>query len=131
MVGITRSLFVAPKERFSLSFGPDQAIRVARETKGEKEKRRVDEWRVKKTSTTVYLSNLGGEAKDVVLTERIPVSEVEQVQITLHKDHTTGEPEIDDNGFVQWRVPLDGHGHEEVRLVWTMAVAPDVEGLSS
>lgn len=128
-VGWTETMFVAPNERFSLSFGPDDAVRVTRTAREATETDHVDGWRVTAHLVKLFLSNLGGDPKRLVVTERIAVSEVEQVRVTLLDEETSNGPTVDDDGFVKWTVDLEPHGRETRQLAWSIAVAPGVEGL--
>jgi uncharacterized protein (TIGR02231 family) len=129
-VGWTSTLFVAPRERFELSFGPDDDLRVVRRAEAEKtEIHPVDKFREVTHDVRLYLSNLGGTERELAITERLPISELEQVQVVLDDDKTTGSPERDDNGFISWKVTLPPHGRSQLRLKWMLRIAPDVEGL--
>ncbi|MEW5848336.1 MAG: mucoidy inhibitor MuiA family protein [Myxococcota bacterium] len=125
-VGWTRVLFVAPKERFQLGFGPDDDLRVTRQVDKESEVDDVGKWNITVTQVQDFISNLGGTDKELELVERIPVSEIEHVKITLLADKTDGQPTVDDNGLVTFKVKVGAHKHERVRMFWRAAVAPGV-----
>ncbi len=127
-VGWTEALFVAPKETFELSFGPDDGLRVQRIERNATETASVSRWKVSVNLATIYLSNLSGAPKQVEVKERIPVSEVEQVQVTLLNDQTTGKPQVDDNGICTFAVELAPHERQQLRLAWSLASAPEVQG---
>lgn len=84
LCGRTSILFVAPGERFLLGWGPDPALRVGR---GHRQKREesgmLGSWSSTTHRVVVRLSNLGPVPRLVAVTERIPVAEVEQVEIKL------------------------------------------------
>jgi uncharacterized protein (TIGR02231 family) len=128
-VGWTKTLFVAPKEKFELSFGPEDSIRVSRKQQQSTDPRSVDAWKVSVMLVTVYLSNLSDEPQRLSLKERIPVSEVEQVVVALLADKTSGAPEVDDDGIVVWKVELPARDHKKIKLTWSLSVAPGVHGL--
>jgi uncharacterized protein (TIGR02231 family) len=128
-VGWTETLFVAPGQRFSLSFGPDDAVRVTRTVQEASEVDHVDGWRVDARLVKIFLSNLGGDPKRLAITERIAVSEVEQVRVALLEEDTSHGSSVDDDGFVRWTLDLDPHGRATRQLAWSVAVAPGVEGL--
>lgn len=128
-VGWTETLFVAPGQRFSLSFGPDDAVRVTRTVKEASEVDHVDGWRVDARLVKIFLSNLGGDPKQLSVTERIAVSEVEEVRVALLDENTSDGATVDDDGFVKWTLDLDPHGRATRQLAWSIAVAPGVEGL--
>ncbi|MCK6548509.1 mucoidy inhibitor MuiA family protein [Myxococcota bacterium] len=130
-VGLTKTMFVAPKERFELSFGPDDAITLLRHVSREeaRDRRPPDEWKTVTTSVTLFVSNLSGHPKVVRVTERIPVSELREVLVTLVADRTTPGVTVSDHGICTWDIALAPNAHETVRLVWSMATAPSVKGL--
>jgi uncharacterized protein (TIGR02231 family) len=128
-VGTTRTLFVAPGERFALGFGPDDDVRVQRTLEAKEVTDPVDQWRRKTTTVQLYLSNLGGDEKRIEIVERIPVSELEHVQVTLVADKTSGTPRLDDDGFVRWTQTLAPRARLRLMLVYVVAFAPGVSGL--
>ncbi len=128
VVGWSKVLFVAPGERFELGFGPDDALRVLRRADSETETDDVDKWRVTAHVVRVYLSHLGGPPKTVEVLERIPVSEIEHVKVTLLASKCEPQPVVDDHGFCRWKIVLAPDTHAEVQLAFGVAVAPTVEG---
>ncbi len=126
-VGWTQTLFVAPQEKFELSFGPDDSVRVQREEKKSTKEHPVSKWNETTTHVTLYLSNLAGEARPVVVTERLPVSEIEHVKVELDSKRTTGSPELDDNGFCKWKIEVPANGHMLLHLWFKVSLAPGVQ----
>lgn len=128
-VGWTRLLYVAPGERFSLSFGHDDGLRVFRNQKNESEVDGVDGWSHNDAWVQLYVSNISGEPKAFELMERVPVSEIEHVRVQINDDECEPEaPQVDENGFCRWRLELEPNGHESVALSFRISTAPDVEG---
>ena len=128
-IGTTEILFVAPGQPFELGFGPEPELRIvrsAREVVDDKD--RVDKWRRRVTKVDLFLSNLGDRPHQVLVTERIPVSETEYVRVKRLEDRITGTPVIDDYGFVVWTVSLPPYGTTTLKLGWEVAMAPDVKG---
>jgi uncharacterized protein (TIGR02231 family) len=149
-VGRTQVLYVAPDERFTIGFGPDAELRVHRS-----EERERDEAGVLggKNVTTVRLavrvSNLGDQPRTLDVTERIPVSELEQVEIALlppderkdgerkdgkdvdRKDDTPvvtrGKPDAD--GMITWKVEVPAYGRRLCLLAYEIRSARKVVGL--
>ena len=123
-VGWTETRFVAPHSRFELGFGPDESVRVERTVKRSRVPRRSDEWPAIRRTVRIYLSNLDDVSKRVKVIERIPVSEVDEVRITLDADATSAGHDVDDDGFVTWTVTLAGRQNIELQLQWTLESAP-------
>jgi uncharacterized protein (TIGR02231 family) len=129
-VGWTRVLFVAAGERFELSFGHDDGLRVYRATKAGTRRDEVDGWQHADTVVRVYLSNLEDVEKRVQVLERIPVAEIEQVKVTLLEEHCRPHlPRLDKEGFCSFEVVLPGNTQSSVQLGCRVSTAPGVEGL--
>lgn len=130
VVGWTQVLYVAAGERFELSFGHDDGLRVYRTQKHESEVDEVDGWTHNDAWVTLYLSNLAGEAKALEVIERVPVSEIEHVRVKIHAEACKpSAPAVDDNGFCHWQLELPPHGRETLCLAFRLSTAPEVEGM--
>jgi uncharacterized protein (TIGR02231 family) len=128
VIGWTKVMYVAPQERFELSFGHDDGLRLYRTLRREARVDEVDKWTHTDTHVTVFLSNLEGREKRLRLAERIPVSEIEHVRVQLlEKDCQPALPELDPNGFCSWDLTLPARGLLHVTLGWRFSVAPGVE----
>ena len=81
-IGRTEIGFVAAGEKLQIGFGPDADVRVHRtQTTTRDDAGLLGGWNVQTFRVAVRLSNLGAAPREVVVTERIPVSEVEQVEV--------------------------------------------------
>jgi uncharacterized protein (TIGR02231 family) len=130
LCGRTSIRYVAPGERFELGWGPDAHLRVSREVEALDEKSRMlSSWAVRRTLVRVKLSNLGAEPRKLSVTERLPVSEIEKVRISVDAERVTGRKKPDENGFLRWQVALEPFGHEELELVWELRRHEDVVGV--
>jgi uncharacterized protein (TIGR02231 family) len=145
-VGRAELGFVAAGEKFYLGFGPEADIRVHREETTEREEAGLlGGWNVQKVRVAVRLSNLGGQRREIVVTERIPISEVEQVDVQASApdgyllgtdDHPGGEEitqvtarSIDDRGMVTWSVELPPLGRRAVTLEYRVKTQRGVAGI--
>jgi uncharacterized protein (TIGR02231 family) len=130
VVGWTKVMFVAPKERFELSFGHDDGLRIYRTVETRTEQDEVDRWTHNDAYVALFLSNLEGSEKALEVRERIPVSEIEHVRVNLIEEWCKpGKPEVDENGFCSYRVTLPPNGRTTLQLGWRVSTAPDVEGI--
>jgi hypothetical protein len=77
----------------------------------------------------VHVSSLDERPRTIAVTEAIPVSEIETVQITVDLKESTDAPHPDDDGFVRWNVKLAGHGRASVRLRYVVKRHKDVVGV--
>jgi uncharacterized protein (TIGR02231 family) len=124
LTGRTTLLYVAPGERFVLGWGADPALRVHRTHLEKHEEAGVlSSWSQTRHRVAIRLSNLGATARTIVVTERIPVSELaDKVEIVLRAaDAWQLEDEdgarrdltprvtartLGDDGMVSWTVEL-------------------------
>jgi hypothetical protein len=138
--------FIASGEKLELGFGPDAEIRMHREAD-----RRTEEggllsgWNETRVRVAVRLSNLGAAPRRIKLTERIPVSEVEQVRVdlspadawTLEDDAGRREDivvvtarSVDaEQGMVTWLVELPPSDRRAVALEYHLKSKKDVVGV--
>jgi hypothetical protein len=101
-------------------------------------------WNVQTVRVAVRLSNLGMAAREITITERIPVSEVEQVEINvapsdaylLGDDQPGGEEitqvtarALDERGLVTWAVELPPAGRRAVTLEYKVRSQRGVAGV--
>ncbi len=122
--------FVAPKERFPIGFGPDPAIRVHRRCEETPRKPGpLSRWRSVDHLVELKLSNIGDEARQVLVTERVPVSEVEQVRVVLDEKETSGGARPDKDGMLSWTLQLAPGGTETLRLRYGLQRKADVVGV--
>jgi uncharacterized protein (TIGR02231 family) len=146
LVGKAEIGFVAINEKFYLGFGPDAELRVHRtEMRERDEAGLLGGWNVSTVRVAVRLSNLGANRREVVVTERIPVSEVEQVNVQLAAadaymlaDSDTPDREditqvtaraLDDNGLITWAVELPPNARRAVTLEYRVRSQRGVAGL--
>ncbi len=98
--GRTRQDFVAVGESLELGFGPDDAIRLQRSVDEKKSRKKITGRKRMDRKVHLYLSNVSGEERSFELVERVPVSELEEVTITVDGHRP------DRDGFVHIPVTL-------------------------
>jgi hypothetical protein len=145
-VGRADISFVAPGEKFYVGFGPDADIRVHRtETRDRDEAGLLGGWNTSKVRVAVRLSNLGTHAREITVTERIPISEVDQVEVQLaapdayllgRGDEPPGEEitqvtarAMDERGLISWAVELPPLGRRAVTLEYKIKSQRGVAGV--
>lgn len=129
-VGRTSLRFIAPGERFELGLGPDPDLRLHRRAERvDPEPGPLSRWASTEHRVTLRLSNLGTEARSVELTERIPVSEVEQIRIELDVRQSSPGCRADEDGMVRLPVDLAPGGTAERVLAWKLERKRDVAGV--
>jgi hypothetical protein len=145
-VGRAEIGFVAANEKFYVGFGPEADVRIHRDESREREDAGLlGGWNTQTVRVAVRLSNLGGTAREIVVTERIPISEVEQVEVNasapdaylLGTDDQPGGEEItqvtaralDERGMVTWSVELPPFGRRAVTLEYKVRSQRGVAGV--
>ncbi|MBA3457586.1 MAG: DUF4139 domain-containing protein [Deltaproteobacteria bacterium] len=145
-VGRAEVGFVAAGEKFYLGFGPEADVRVHRtESRERDEAGLLGGSNVQTVRVAVRLSNLGTEPREVIVTERIPISEVEQVDVQiappdaylLGTDDQPGGEEItqvtaramDEQGLVTWGVEIPPLGRRAVTLQYRVKSQRGIAGV--
>ncbi len=128
-VGWTKVLFVAPGEEFRLSFGPDASLRLSRTERDRQQDATSTDWKTTSKTVWLYLSSLGEAPATVEIVERMPVSELEQVKVSLASKRCNPKPKVDENGFATWTVELAPRSQTQLTFAWDLATAPGVQGL--
>ncbi len=130
LVGRTQVLFVAPSERFELGWGPDPGVRARRVVEeNEEEPGALSSWITRVYRVTLHVSSLDDRPRTIAVSEAIPVSELEKVQIALDPKETTDAPKPDEDGFVRWQLKLPPHGRALVKMRYVLKRHKDVAGL--
>ncbi|HAX77183.1 MAG TPA: hypothetical protein DCY88_15450 [Cyanobacteria bacterium UBA11372] len=128
-VGRTEVLFIAPGEKFVLGWGPDGAMRVQRTQTQERKKDHLTRWNIVTTTTKLFLSNIGPEPRMIKTTERVPISELEQVKVEVISDKTSHGVQPDENGFCMWNFQIEPYSQLQASLVYKISAAPEVRGI--
>lgn len=128
-VGRTTVSFIAPQEKFALGWGTDANMRVQRTQSQQRDRDHLTQWHTITNTVSIFLSNIGDEARKIAMTERIPVSELEQVKIEVVPDETSQRIQPDLNGFCNWNLQIPAYSQAKVILTYRIEAAPDVEGL--
>lgn len=121
--------FVAPGEQFVLGWGSDDALRVRREIDSQREQAKLTGKKTWTHDVRLYLSNLDAGEANFNLVERIPVSEIDKVQVRVDNKKTQPLVAPDANGLLSWPVTLKGHGTEHIRLSYQLIADGSVDGL--
>ncbi|CAN1210888.1 mucoidy inhibitor MuiA family protein [Tumidithrix helvetica PCC 7403] len=127
-IGKTSVNFIASKEKFALGWGVDAAIRVQRTESQKREENHLTKWITITKNITLYLSNIGDRPKTLATTERVPVSELEHIQVEVLSPSSTDAVQPDANGFCTWQLHLAPYSQRVAGLVYTISASPEVEG---
>ncbi|MCP3144497.1 mucoidy inhibitor MuiA family protein [Pyxidicoccus xibeiensis] len=129
-VGRAQLRFTGRSERVRLGFGSEDSLRVARRAEEEMETSRLTGRRVRTHRVKLFLSNMGSRPEAVALEERIPVSEVESVEVLLLKEGTKPSPaRVSDDGIVRFELAAPPRSQQELSLAYTVSSGSKVAGL--
>ena len=128
-VGKGQVEFVAPGELFTTGWGGEEALRVHRDVTEARDTTRLTGKQIVTRKVELHLSNLDDRAASFRIEERVPVSEIEAVQIAIDEKETDPLARADDQGIVAWTVSIDPHGTKKVTLVYRITASSDVKGL--
>lgn len=123
-VGRARLNFVGAGEPFELGFGIDDGVRVRREQTDERDTALITGTQKLKRTVRLFLSNLSGESRDLVVNERVPVSEIEDVSVAL-VDAKTWTFDAKD-GFARQAVVLAPHATRRLELIYELRASAKV-----
>jgi len=142
-VGRGEIAFVAPGEKVNVGFGPDAELRAHRSEERERDEAGLlGGWNVQTVRVAVRISNLGAAARTIDVTERVPMSEVESVDVQVGAADAyllgdDGGEEItqvtaralDERGLVTWAVDVPAHGRRAVTLEYRIRSQRGVAGV--
>lgn len=129
-VGKTSILFIAPQEKFALGWGADSYTRVQRVQHDKTTTNHLTQWKTTTITTKLFLSNIGQETRHIKLTERVPISELEQLKVKVITSKTTNKKKEDENGFCHWNLILKPFSQSQTTLVYQIELAPEIKGFS-
>ncbi len=124
-LGQTEAEFAAPGEEFALYLGVADQIKLARTL--DKKRSALTRGGTKtrmQLSFLVSVENLGARPVAVQLTDRVPVSESDEVRISGIKITPDGKP--DAKGLLQWELKLAAKQTREFRIEYTMEYPADL-----
>jgi uncharacterized protein (TIGR02231 family) len=129
-VGRTQILFIAPGERFELGWGPDPGVRARRTVEEvEEDPSMLSSWVTRSIRVNVHLSGLDERARTIAVSEAIPVSEIEKVEVSLDAKETTDGVKPDEDGFVKWDVNVGAFGRAYLKMRYLVRRHKEVVGL--
>jgi uncharacterized protein (TIGR02231 family) len=131
-VGRGRLKFAGQGEEVRLPFGSEDTFRVVRHVAEQKSTKSVTGRTTVTRTVRVFVSHLAGtgDPVPVVLRERVPVSEVSAVEITVKTDACVPPPDsVDAEGIVRYDLTLAPGERREVTLVYELSASGKVAGL--
>jgi uncharacterized protein (TIGR02231 family) len=129
-VGRSQLRFAAPGERICVSFGSDDGLRVVRNVEERQEEARLTGRRTTTRSVHLHVSNASDVPAAVTIEERVPVSEVAEVEVrVLKKACAPTSPELSAEGIARIQVALPANGTRTLTFAWELSVAAKLTGV--
>ncbi|SEG07746.1 conserved hypothetical protein [Actinacidiphila yanglinensis] len=136
-VGRGELAFAGAGEEVRLAFGSEDTFRVVRHVEESRDTAGltgINQRTVITRRVRLFVSRLdvpdGGGAQEVVIRERVPVSEVSAVEVRVRTDSSSPAPdEVDDEGIVRYTLRLGPGERREITLVHELTASSSVTGL--
>lgn len=114
LVGRGRIGYVGRGEPFEIGFGTDDGIRVRRQLEDQRETTPVVGTQKLTRTVKLFVSNLSGSRKRLLLTERVPVSELRDLEVAmLQSSGCRFDPK---DGFAHFDLELEPRAVRELSL---------------
>ncbi len=129
-VGRGQLKFNAIGETVLLSFGSEDGMRAIRQLEQKQDEARLTGRRTTRHLVRIYLSNASSEAARIVLEERIPVSEVKEVEVqVIQKECKPAPASISKDGIARIELACAAGATLEAAFVWDLSAAAKVAGI--
>lgn len=129
-VGRGQLKFAGVGETVVLSFGSEDGMRVVRRLEQKTEEARLTVRRTTRNAVKLFVSNASDVAARVVLEERVPVSEVKEVEVqVLAKDCRPAPGPVSRDGIARIEVQCAAGSTQELDFVWELSAAAKVAGV--
>ncbi|BBB00779.1 hypothetical protein RVR_7916 [Actinacidiphila reveromycinica] len=136
-VGRGELAFTGLGAQVRLAFGGEDTFRVVRQVEESRETAgltAINQRTVITRRVRLFVSRLdapdGAAAQELVIRERVPVSEVSAVEVRVRTDASSPAPdEVDDEGIVRYTLSLGPGERRELTLVHELTASSSVTGL--
>jgi len=129
-VGRSQLSFAGVGEKVKLGFGSEDTLRIARQVEEKLDTNRLTGRRTRTHFVKLFLSNTGNRPEQIAIEERMPVSEVEAVEVELLKDKAKPAPaKVSQDGIVRFEVPAAPRSQQELAFAYTVSSSSKVAGL--
>jgi uncharacterized protein (TIGR02231 family) len=130
LVGRAQLKFAAPGETVKLSFGNEDGLQVIRDTEEKIEEARLTGRRTTTKKVQLHVSNTRKEALRLIIEERVPVSEVKEVEIqVLTKDCAPAPAPLSKDGIARIEIELAANATKTAKFSWELSAAAKVAGV--
>ena len=124
-LGLTETDFVASGESFDVFLGVADQIKLSRVVDPKRSEFYRSGTRTRmKVSYVLTVENLADKPATVLLTDRVPISEVDEIRVSSVK--STPEVKADIKGLLRWSVALGAKQSKEHRIEYTLEYPADL-----
>jgi uncharacterized protein (TIGR02231 family) len=129
-VGRSQLAFAGEGERVKLGFGSEDTLRISRQVETKLDTNRLTGRRVRTHFVKLYVSNTGTQSETLAIEERMPVSEVEAVEIELLKEKTQPAlPKVNPDGIARFELAAPPRSQQTVDFTYAVSSSAKVAGL--
>jgi uncharacterized protein (TIGR02231 family) len=129
-IGRGQLKFAANGETVKLSFGSEDGMRIERQLEEKTEEARLTGRRTTRKQVKLFVSNASNEPARVIVEERIPVSEVKDVEIqVLNKECKPAPSGVSNEGIARIELQCAAGATQEVAFAWELSAAAKVAGV--
>ncbi len=129
-VGRSSLAFAAPGANVKVSFGSEDGLVVVRHREDTRDESRLTGRKTVRTKVTWHVSNASPEPRTFVIEERVPVSEVKEVEIAVLAKQCDPAPQsVSADGIARIEIAMPAHGTKRGTFTWELGAAGKVAGL--
>lgn len=129
-VGRTQLKFTAPGEALKIPFGSEDALRIVRKATEKTDEAVLTGRKHTVHTVTLFVSNAGAAPAQLVVEERVPVSEVKEVEIeVLSKECKPAPTNVSKDGIARLELSLPPNSTQQAVFSWRLSAAAKVAGL--
>lgn len=125
LVGRAQLKFAAPGETVKLSFGNEDGLQVIRDMEEKIEEARLTGRRTTTKKVQLHVSNTRTQPVRLIIEERVPVSEVKEVEVNV----LTKESKVSKDGIARIEVELGANATKTAQFSWELSAAAKVSGV--
>jgi uncharacterized protein (TIGR02231 family) len=135
-VGRGEAAFAGVGEEVRLAFGSEDTFRVVRHVEESRDTAgltAINQRTVITRRVLLFVSRLdapdGGGGQELVVRERVPVSEVAAVEVRVRPESSPAPDAVDEEGIARWTLRLGPGERREIALVYDLTASSSVTGL--
>jgi uncharacterized protein (TIGR02231 family) len=130
LIGRAQLRFAAPGETVKLSFGSEDGLQVIRDMEEKLDESRLTGRRTTTRKIQLHVSNTRAEAVRIFIEERVPVSEVKEVEIdVLTKECSPVPAPLTTDGIARIELEVAANATKTATFSWELSAAAKVAGV--